>query len=609
MTREMLFVFAVIAAAGVLFLSGKVRLDVVALLVVLSLVLSGTLTAPEAFSGFGDPVIALVAGLLVISEMLTRTGVAHQIGSWLSRHGRGGEVRLLLLLTLVVAALGSFMSNTAVVAIFIPVVLSVANTTRMNASRLLMPLAFAGVVSGMLTLIATTPNLVVSAKLVRAGYAPFSFFSFTPVGLAVLAVFAAYMVLVGRNLLPGDRVALPKTEARSIRELLAEFELPGRSRRLKVPADSPLVGRTLAGAAIGRDFGLRVIIVERTSALAQGVTTAPTAELVVRAGDVLVARGTRGSVERLAEAHGLTELPVSDADRARWAKGAGIAKVLIHPESRLIGNTLRKAGLHSGYGVQVLGLRRKHRTLEDFPDQTIKSGDAMLVVGPWKRIRRLQSELHDFVVLALPAEIEQVASAWQRAPVALAILVLMVVLSVTNLVPIAIAVTICALLAVVTRCMTMEQAYRSIHWSAVVLIAGMMSVAMAVQKTGAMELVVGGLVERVGPAGPYALMAVLFALAAVLSMVLSSTPTAILLAPVAVHAAEALGISPYAFAMTVAIASSAGFVMPVASPAVMLVVGPGKYKLVDFVKAGAPMLALTAAVTLVLVPWLFPFHG
>lgn len=603
----MLFVLGVVFVAGALMVSGKVRLDMVALLVVLSFVLSEVLTVPEALAGFGNPVVVMVAGLLVISEMLERTGVAHHIGKWIAHHGRDGEVRLLVLLTLVVAILGCFMTNTAVVAIFIPVVLSIANKTNLNASRLLMPLAYAGIVSGMLTLIATTPNLVVTEELDRAGFEPFGFFSFTPIGVAVLCVFVIYMTVLGRHLLPGDRFAPPKTLTRNIQDLLVEFEMVDTAHRLRVPVGSLLVGQTLADSKIGSQFNVWVIIIEHLGRLSSGITTVPSPQSQIRAGDVLVLQGTREAVDQVAQHFQLIRLTVSDHDRARWIQETGIAKVLIHPESKLIGSTLLEIDLRSTYGIQVLRVRRKNEDVADFPDQRIKSGDAMLVIGPWNRIRQLQSSLHDFVVLELPTEIERVAPAWQRAPFALAILALMVVLAAFKIVPVVIAVTICALLAVVSRCLTMEQAYASIHWSTIVLVAGMMSVALAMSKTGAIELLAESLVAGVGQTGPYVMLATLFAMTAGLSMLLTSTASAILCAPIAIQAAEALEVSPHAFAMAVAIGASAGFVMPVSSAAVMLVVGPGKYRLIDFIKVGFPLLILTWLVTIILTPLLFPF--
>jgi len=608
MTGEMLLVFGVVFVAGALMVSGKVRLDIVALLVVLSFVLGGALTVHEALNGFGNPVVIMVAGLLVISEMLTRTGVAHQIGKWIGHYGRDGEVRLLVILILVVAALGCFMSNTAVVAIFIPVVMSVANQTNLNASRLLMPMAYAGVVSGMLTLIATPPNLVVSEVLDSAGFEPFGFFSVTPIGGAVLCVFVVYMIVVGRRLLPGGPFAPPKSAALSMHDLLEEFELAGTACRLRVPAGSPLVGQTLAGSKMGSEYGIWVTILERQGPLGQRIVPAPPPEIEIRGGDVLVVLGARESAEKVALDCDLTKLSVTNGDRERWTQNAGIAKVLIHPESRLIGRTLRKIGLRKNYGIQVLGLKRNKKNFDGFLDQEIKSRDAMLVVGPWKRIGQLQSKLHDFVVLEFPAEIERVAPAPQRSPVALIILALMVGLATFDIVPVVIAVTICALLAVVTRCLTMEQAYLSINWSMVVLIAGMMSVAQAMVKTGAIELLASYLVQVAGQTGPYVMVAALFVLTAGLSMVLTGTASAILCAPIAIQAAETLEVSPQAFAMTVAVAASSGFVMPVSSAAIMLVIGPGKYRLMDFVKVGVPLLILTGLVTITLTPLLFPFH-
>ncbi len=608
MTGEMLFVIGVVLVAGALMVSGKVRLDVVALLVVLSFVLGDALTVHEALAGFGNPVVIMVAGLLVISEMLTRTGVAHNIGKWIAHYGQDGEVRLLVILILVVALLGCFMSNTAVVAIFIPVVMSVANQTNLNASRLLMPMAYAGVVSGMLTLIATPPNLVVTEVLGQAGFEPFGFFSFTPIGGTVLCVFIVYMILVGRNLLPGERFAPPKTAALNMHDLLAEFELAGTACRLQVPAESTLIGQTLAGSKLGSEYDIWVTILERHGPLGQRIIPAPAPELEIRGGDVLVVVGACEASEKVALDYSLNKLSVTDGNRERWMQETGIAKVLIHPESRLIGRTLHKIDLRKNYGVQVLGLRRNKKILDDFLDQGIKSGDAMLVVGPWKRIAKLQSELHDFVVLAVPIEIKRIAPAWRRAPVALGILALMVGLATFEIVPVVIAVTLCALLAVITRCLTMEQAYISIHWSMIVLIAGMMSVAQAMVKTGAIELLAGYLVAVAGQTGPYVMVAALFALTAGLSMVLTGTASAILCSPIAIQAAETLEVSPQAFAMTVAVGASSGFVMPVSSAAIMLVIGPGKYRLMDFVKVGVPLLVLTGIVTIILTPLLFPFH-
>ncbi|HNP64136.1 MAG TPA: SLC13 family permease [Woeseiaceae bacterium] len=607
MTSQIYFVTTVVAIAAALILSSRIRLDVVALMVVLSLVLGNVLTPQEALVGFGDPVVITVAGLLIISEMLTRTGVAHLVSGSLIKYARAGELQLILLSTVLVAVLGAFMSSTAVVAIMLPIILTVARQTNLNASRLLLPLAYASLVSGMLTLISTTPNIVLATELERAGFDPFEFFSFTPIGIAVMCAFIIYMALIGRHLLPGDRVSPPKTVARTFRELLMEFNLAGTSRRAEVLADSPLVGQTLATSDIASRFNVRVIIIERFGRLGTEIIATPPSELQIRAGDILVLQGSPEDTEKLTKDCRLRARTVSDADRTRWTQSAGIAKVLVHPESSLIGSTIRKIGLRSTYGVEVLAVGRKNEALGDFMDSNLQSGDSMLVIGPWKRIRQLQSELHDFVVLAFPAEIADVAPARQRAPVALAILALMVALSAFNIVPVVVAVLIATLLAVLTQCLSMEDAYDAVHWNTIVLIAGMMSVSRALDKTGSIDLIVALLVDGFSAAGPYVMMSTLFLLTAVLSMVLSNTATAVLLAPVAIETATAINVSPYAFAMAVAIAASAGFLSPVSSPAVMLVMGPGNYRFIDFMRLGIPMLIITWLITIAITPLLFPF--
>jgi len=601
------FVATVVAIATLLILSGRARLDVVALLVVLSLVLGNVLTPQEALLGFGDPVVITVAGLLIVSEMLTRTGVAHLVSGSLIKFGRLGELPLILILTALVTALGAFMSNTAIVAIFLPIVVAVTRQTNLNASRLLLPLAYASLVSGMLTVISSTPNIVLATELERAGFDPFDFFSFTPIGVAVMCAFVIYIILIGRHLLPGDPVSPPKTIVRTFSELLVEFNLMGASHRAEVSAASPLVGQTLASGNIASRFNVRVIIIERFGRLGTEIFTTPSSEFRIRAGDTLVLHGAPEDAEKLAEDCRLRLRTVSDVDRTRWTRTAGIAKVLVHPESRLIGSTLRKIDLRSTYGIEVLAIARKNKLMDDFLDRNLQSGDSMLVIGPWKRIRQLQSKLHDFVVLAFPAEIEHVAPARQRAPIALAILALMVALSAFELVPVVVAVLIASLLAVLTRCLSMEDAYEAIHWNTVVLIAGMMSVSRALDKTGSIDLVVAQLVDGFSAAGPYVMMSTLFLLTVVLSMVLSNTATAVLLAPVVIETATALNVSPYPFAMTVAIAASAGFLSPVSSPAVMLVMGPGKYRFADFMKLGIPMLVITWLITIAITPLLFPF--
>lgn len=610
MTADIKFVFAVIVIAAALMASNRVRFDIVALLVVLALMLSGVLTVGEALSGFGSSVVILVAGLLVVGEMLARTGVARAVGDLILKKGGSNEIYLLILIMAGAGMLGAVMSSTAVVAIFIPIVLRIASETNLNASRLLMPMSYAALISGMLTLIATTPNIVVHEELKAAGFDGFGFFSFTPVGVVVLAVAIIYILLVGRHMLPGD---VSKTaddqRGRSIRELWEDFRVGENIEQLRLDSQSPLVGVTIAESRLESRYGVRILGILRRVSRGEDRIAAPVPTTKIHPQDILLVIGKLDDMDRLLAEQRLLRHPITSRDRQRWLWELGGAAVLVHPESRLIGKSLREAEFRTNYYLHVLGLRRGKDTVEDFKDVKLHSSDSLFVVGPWSRIQQLQTRTHDFVVLEVPTEQAEIVPSYRRMPVALAILVAMVLLTIFDVVPLVTAVLMAALAAVFTRCLTMEDAYRGIHWSSLVLIAGMLPLADALNKTGGTQLIVDGLMAAVGDASPYMMLSVIFFLTATLSLVLSNTASAVLVAPIAIYVAAALDVSPYPFAVAVLIAASAAYSTPVSSPVVTLVVDPGRYKFTDFIKVGVPLLLLTYVVTLVVVPLLFPFDS
>ncbi len=607
LSPEATLVFVILGIAAVLFASGRMRFDVIAMLVVLALMLTGVLTPREALAGFGDPVVVLVAGLLVVGATLTRTGVALDIGRWMMEVGGGSETRLLVILMVGAGLIGSFMSSTAVVAILMPVVLTVSYRSQLNASRLLMPLSFAALVSGMMTLIATTPNLVVSAELAAAGFQPLGFFSFTPIGLAVLGVAVAYMVLVGRYLLPGGAAAPPREPAQTLDDLWRGFGLEGKDHRLRVPGRSPLAGRTLADAGLGTRYRLRVIGLERSLQRGVELLPSPGPDAELHEDDVLLVVGEAADVEAAIAGDRLEPLDLAHEQVQRWQRELGLAVVLVNPDSKLVGRSLREAAFRSAVGLHVLALRRRKDVIADFIDEPLAPGDSLLLLGSWDCIARVQGDTRDFVVLTLPAELEDVAPARSKAPIALAIVAGMVVLSALDVVPVVTAVLLAAIAAVFTGCLDMEEGYQAIHWSSIVLIAGMLPIADALQRTGGVDLLVDALTSALGAAGPYAMMTALFFLTASMGLVLSNTATAVLVAPIAIRSADVLGVSAYPLAMTVAIAASAAFMTPVSTPVVTLVVGPGGYRFTDFLKVGVPMLLLCWLTSLAVIPIFFPF--
>ncbi len=609
MNSEATFVFVVIAAAGILMASNRIRFDIIALLAVLALMLSGVLTVGQSLAGFGSPVVIMVAGLLVVGEMLARTGVANALGDWVLQRGGGSETRLLVLIMLASALLGAVMSSTAIVAIFIPIVLRIAADTGISASRMLLPMSYAALISGMLTLIATTPNIVVHEELKEAGYSGFGFFGFTVIGAAILVVAILYTLLIGRRMLAGGRTDESSSASKlSIFDLWRNFNKIEEFSRLRINSDSPLHGQTVGDAGLEQRYDVRLAAHE-TEGGGSNAVSIPASSTPLRSGDVLVLVGTAEALGTVAAAERLTELPGTSGTRKRLLSTLGGGAVLVHPESKVIGKSVREAEIHSNYRLQVLGMRRGNQIVPEYSDTRLQSGDSLFVQGTWARIQQLASSNHDFVVLELPEELADVPPAREKMPIAIAILAGMVLLTILNLVPLVAAVLIAVLAAIATRCLSMEDAYRAIHWSSIVLIAGMLPLADALNVTGGTQLIVDHLLDLAGEAGPYKMMTILFFLTASLSLVLSNTASAVLVAPIAIYAAQAMGLSPYPFAVAVLIAASAAYSTPVSTPVVTLVVEPGNYSFSTFVKLGVPLLMLTYGATLLVAPLVFPFQA
>ena len=607
MNTDLLIVLALLLTCVTLFVVNKPRMDVVGLLVVVALPLLGILTIEETLAGFSDPSVVLIAALFVIGEGLVRTGIAYRLGDWLVKRAGSSETRLLVLLMAVVALLGSVMSSTGVVAIFIPVVLSIAARLNTPASRLMMPLAFAGLTSGMMTLVATPPNMVVHGELLRTGLDGFGFFAFTPIGLIVLGLGIAYMLFARRWL--GRTDTSPQTQRRhTLADLAKAYHLSQRERRLRVLPTSRLANQALNELELRQQYGINVIGVERRRNFRTTLLVA-TGSTELLPDDILLADLASPAIALLGayEELGLEAMPLESSYYAVHAHELGLVEVALPPESTLNGKTIQALGFRSRFKLNVVGLRRNGEALDGLlVDEKLRAGDTLLVAGKWRRIRELQGQSRDFIVLTLPAEVDEVAPAASKAPYALLGLATMVVLMVGGWVPNVVAALIGCLVMGAFRCIDMDSAYRAIHWPSLLLIVGMLPFALALQRTGGIDLAVEGLIRLVGDASPHAMLAALFVLTAVIGLFISNTATAVLMAPVALTAAQQLSVSPYPFAMTVAVAASAAFMTPVSSPVNTLVLGPGQYRFSDFVKVGVPFTLLVLIVTVVMVPLLFP---
>ena len=610
MNGELIWVLSLLAIAVVLFATGKVRMDAIALMVIVAFVLSGTLTLTEAFSGFSDPNVILIAALFIIGDGLVRTGVATKMGAWLVSVAGNSETKMLIYLMLTVSGLGAFMSSTGVVAIFIPVVLSVSARMNTSPSRLMMPLSFAGLISGMMTLVATPPNLVVNSELLREGLHGFSFFSVTPIGLVVLILGIVYMLAV-RFMLKTDNgdSARDGRKRSTFRDLIREYHLTGRARRLAIRPGSPMIGQRLDDLKLRERYCANVIGVERWRRFRRVIVNVNGVS-EFRARDVLLIDMSASDVDlrQFCGEQMLEPMVLRGEYFADQALDVGMAEVALIPDSEMIGKTVREIAFRTRFGLNIVGMKRDGKAMDgSVVDEPLQLGDILLVVGNWRQIALLAKRGRDFVVLNMPVEVDDASPAHSQAPHAIFCLVLMVALMLTDEIPNPIAAIIACLLMGKFRCINAESAYKAIHWPSIILIVGMMPFALALQKTGGVDLVVKGLMDVAGGEGPYLMLGCLFVMCAAIGLFISNTATAVLMAPIALAAAKSMGVSPYPFAMVVAMAASAAFMTPVSSPVNTLVLGPGKYSFSDFVKIGVPFTILVMVVCVLLIPVLFPF--
>ncbi|HEB8587430.1 TPA: SLC13 family permease, partial [Klebsiella pneumoniae] len=564
----------------------------------------------EAFSGFSDPNVILIAALFIIGDGLVRTGVATKMGAWLVSVAGNSETKMLIYLMLTVAGLGAFMSSTGVVAIFIPVVLSVSARMNTSPSRLMMPLSFAGLISGMMTLVATPPNLVVNSELLREGLHGFSFFSVTPIGLVVLILGIVYMLAV-RFMLKTDNgdSARDGRKRSTFRDLIREYHLTGRARRLAIRPGSPMIGQRLDDLKLRERYCANVIGVERWRRFRRVIVNVNGVS-EFRARDVLLIDMSASDVDlrQFCGEQMLEPMVLRGEYFADQALDVGMAEVALIPDSEMIGKTVREIAFRTRFGLNIVGMKRDGKAMDgSVVDEPLQLGDILLVVGNWRQIALLAKRGRDFVVLNMPVEVDDASPAHSQAPHAIFCLVLMVALMLTDEIPNPIAAIIACLLMGKFRCINAESAYKAIHWPSIILIVGMMPFALALQKTGGVDLVVKGLMDVAGGEGPYLMLGCLFVMCAAIGLFISNTATAVLMAPIALAAAKSMGVSPYPFAMVVAMAASAAFMTPVSSPVNTLVLGPGKYSFSDFVKIGVPFTILVMVVCVLLIPVLFPF--
>lgn len=609
MTADMLITLCTLAAAALLLVTNLVRSDVVGILVLLSLHLGGVLSVQEALSGFSSQGVIIIAAMFLVSEAIVYTGIGQRIGVFITQHGGTSEKRLVILLMAASGLLGAFMSSTATVAIFLPITMALASKAGLNHRRLLIPLAASSLISGMMTLVATTPNIVINNLLREHQLEPLSFFSYTPYGIAVLIAAILFMAWIGQDLLTRDRNAATRRTERSISELLHGYGIDQRWHLLRIPLRSSLIGKTVAQVHLREEHHVKLIALYRGGS-GHSKLIPVVADTVFAPNDLVMAIGEGEWAEHFRKAYDLTvqPLPRDPATGREFLQVIGAAEVMLTPESSLVGKSVREIGFNTLFRCMVIGIRRQGSTITaNLSDMLLKFGDVLLVVGAWSEILRLREYRSQYLLLTLPDDYREVVPAQERAPLTLLILGAMVVSMVFNLTSNVVSVLGAATALVLLRCVNLGGIYQAIEWKTIILIAGIMPLALAMQKSGLVDMASTAMLAPLQGQPPIMVLAGLFLTAVLLGLFLSNTPVAILVTPVALKMSLTLDISPQACAMTVAIACSAAFLSPFGSPVNMLVREPGGYGFLDFMKVGIPLVLISMAITLTLV-YFFYFH-
>lgn len=592
MTPQIALTLAITVGAVVLFASEKLRVDVIALMVLLTVGLTGLVPLDDVFAGFASPAVITVWAVYMVSGGLFRTGVADVLGERIAFMGGTSERRLIIVIMLMCGTMSAFMNNIGATAVLLPAVIGIARQTKIPASRLLIPLSFASLLGGNMTLIGTPPNILAAGILDAYGLDSFGFFAYTPTGIIVFATGIVFMATLGRRLLPVRPAPDEQWTSNQFRQYVTE---------VRVLPESRLDATTLSDSRLGADFDLTVVALAREG---QETETALRSDTVLKAGDLLLLKGRVENIMRARDELGLAMEAEHKADLAQLEpEKAHMVEATLAPGSRMIGRSLRDMRFRDRFGFTVLAVWRHGGLItERLRDVRLRFGDALLLQGPQRRLRDV-AEGEDFLLLE-PVRVE--TRHRRKAPLAVGITGLVLFLATVAGQPIAVALVIGSLLMVLTGCLTMDEAYQSVEWRSVFLIAGMLPLGLAMEQTGTATFLANLIVESVGSYGALATLAGIYVLASLITEPMSNAAATVLMVPIAIDTALQLGASPQAFVLATVIGASTSFLTPIGHQANVLVYGPGGYRFTDYTRVGAPLNVAIFVATMLALPLLWP---
>ncbi|MDO5522667.1 MAG: SLC13 family permease [Bacteroidia bacterium] len=605
-----------------LFLWGKLRSDVVALIALLSLAVTGILSPAEAIAGFANPIVLMLAGLFVISGAINQTGLAKTLSTKLLNTAKKNELRLFTLTMIVAAGLGSFMSNAGTAALLLPIVFSMTREADLSARRFLMPMAFSASMGGMMTLIGTPPVLIINNVLIEKGYSGLGFFTVFPIGF-ILLLAGLFFLWNSSNILKKNEKKRSSGfgEAKSPTELMREYQLSENLFRIKMNPKSSIIGLELRELNITRAYNISILEI-RTQSQGTGAFFKSAqhkladADSVLQGDDIIYVTGAFADVARFASENSLTLMDTTQAEINKKAAAfamkfddIGIAEAVVLSSSKLVNKSVKESGFRNRYNVNILGIKRKSEyLLNKVQNEKILSGDSLLIQGTWTHIDELDNEESDLVVVGKPSEEASKVMLEHKATTAAVILVVMVIAILFNLLTPVVAILAAALLMILLGCFrNVEAAYNTIRWQTVVFFAAMIPMATAMDKTGTFDRITEVVLNSVGNYGPHAVLASFYFGALIFTMFVSNATSVILFAPIAIQTAQDMNISPYPFVFAVATASVMCLASPYASPPNSLVMSPGGYSFMDYVKVGLPLQLIYMIIMVLVLPLIYPF--
>ncbi|MCH7609623.1 MAG: SLC13 family permease [Chloroflexi bacterium] len=591
MTPEIALTLLIILGALILFATEKLRVDVVALLVLISVGVLGLIPAKELFSGFSNSAVITVWAVYMVSGGLFKTGVANAMGTAILKIAGNTESRLIATIMLTVGVLSAFMNNVGATAMLLPAVVGISRVTKVAVSKLLIPLAFASLLGGAMTLIGTPANILATGILAERGLPTFGFFEFAPMGIVVLVTGVLYMVLIGRRLLPVREGALGREEVYNIRDYVTE---------VRVSPESSLIGKTLLESRLGQDFDLTVLALQREN----GKQPRLRRDIVIQIGDLLIVESSASDLMAARQSLGLTVEAEQKFDLGSLERGdVQLIEATLAPRSHIVGRSLRDVRFRDRYGFTALAISRQGEVItERLRDVPLKFGDSLLLQGPPRRVKQLQ-EGENFLVLE-PIETEQFRR--NKAPIAVAALVLAIGLAIFAGMAISLAMVIAAVIMILAGALRIEEAYESVDWRTVFLVAGMLPLGLAMELTGTARLLADVILEVFEPYGARAALAGIYLLAALITQPMSNAAAIVLIVPIALDTADGLDANYKTFTMAVVIGAATSFLSPVGHKANVLVFGPGGYKFTDYARVGAILTVLLLIVSMIFLPIFWP---